>query len=86
MLRRLTLTFTCLLLLACTPVADETANTADLILIGDHIITMDESEVGAVAVIGDRIVATGTADDILEMRGWKSCNAATGSIDPISQQ
>lgn len=69
MLRRLTLTFTCLLLLACTPVADETANTADLILIGDHIITMDESEVGAVAVIGDRIVATGTADDILEMRG-----------------
>ena len=67
--RRVSLTFTCLLLLACTPAADETASTADLILIGDHIITMDETEVRAVAVAGDRIAATGTADEILEMQG-----------------
>ncbi|MDH3362319.1 MAG: amidohydrolase [Gammaproteobacteria bacterium] len=69
MLRRIVLSIACLLLLACTPAPKDTANTADLILIGEHIITMDESEIGAVAVIGDRISATGTAEDILDMRG-----------------
>jgi predicted amidohydrolase YtcJ len=67
--RRIVLTVVCLLLLACAPAPNETANTADLILIGEHIITMDESEIGAVAVIGDRISATGTAEDILGMQG-----------------
>lgn len=41
MLRRITLIIACLLLLACTPVPKQTANTADLILIGRHIITTD---------------------------------------------
>ena len=35
---------------------------------GDNIITMDDSEVQAVAVIGDEIAATGDADEILKMR------------------
>lgn len=69
MLRRIVLSIACLLLLACTPAPKDTANTADLILIGDNIITMDESEIGAVAVIGDRIAATGTAEDMLDMQG-----------------
>lgn len=65
----------CLSLFACGPAPDppvevsESVEVADLILIGDHIITMDESEVDAVAVIGERIAATGSTDDILEMRG-----------------
>ena len=45
------------------------AQQADIIFVGDNIITMDDSEVTAVAVAGDRIVATGTESDILEMRG-----------------
>ncbi len=44
------------------------AQQADLIFIGDNIITMDESEVGAVAVVGDRIAATGPTSEILQLR------------------
>lgn len=45
------------------------AQQADLIFIGDNIITMDDSTVDAVAVQGDRIVATGAASEILALRG-----------------
>lgn len=45
------------------------AQQADLIIFGDNIITMDESTVTAVAVRGDRIVATGSREDVLELSG-----------------
>lgn len=45
------------------------AQQADIIFIGNNIITMDNSEVSAVAVSGDRISAVGSSEDILEMRG-----------------
>ena len=68
------LSFTALILLiSCGPseqnTGQEPAPTADLIFMGDHIITMDDSEVTAVAVIGDRIAATGRAEEILSMSG-----------------
>lgn len=44
------------------------AQAADLIFIGDNIITMDDSTVTAVAVRGDRIIATGEVSEILERR------------------
>jgi len=69
MFRLLAFCLGCLFLAACSPAPDQSAGTADLILVGEHIITMDESDIEAVAVIGERIAATGTADDILEMRG-----------------
>ena len=42
---------------------------ADLIFVGENIITMEGDEVEAVAVIGDRISAVGDPEDILKMRG-----------------
>ena len=68
------LSFTALILLiSCGPAGQNTGQepvpTADLIFVGDHIITMDDSEVTAVAVIGDRIAATGRAEEILSMSG-----------------
>ncbi len=64
---RLKITSICLsMLFAC----HETllAQQADLIFLGDNIITMDDSQVAAVAVLGDRIIATGSAAEILELR------------------
>lgn len=45
------------------------AQQADLIIAGENIITMDGSEVTAVAVRGDRIVATGARAELLQMGG-----------------
>ena len=45
------------------------AQQADFIFTGDNIITMDASDVAAVAVRGDRIVASGSRADVLELRG-----------------
>ena len=42
---------------------------ADLIFIGNNIITMEGDNAAAVAVIGDRIVSVGNAQDIVGMRG-----------------
>ena len=39
---------------------------ADLIFVGENIITMEGNEVEAVAVIGDRISAVGDPEDILK--------------------
>ncbi len=41
---------------------------ADIIFIGDNIVTMDGTEATGVAVLGDRIVAVGAVEDILERR------------------
>lgn len=43
------------------------AERADLIFLGDNIITMDDSDVNTVAVLGDRIIATGLRSDILRL-------------------
>lgn len=46
-----------------------TAQQADLIFAGENIITMDASDVMAVAVRGDRIVASGSRAEVFELRG-----------------
>jgi len=55
----------------CSPETDQpvTGPAADLIIVGNNIITMDDSEVTGVAVSGERILATGTRDEILALRG-----------------
>ena len=60
-----------LLLLAQPP-------TADLILVGGHIVTMDPSrpKASAMAVKGDRILAVGSNDEIL-----KYADAETRTIE-----
>ena len=58
-----------MLLSACGDQAQTPLTYADLIITGDHIITMDDSTVEAVAVIGERIHATGSRQDILQLRG-----------------
>jgi len=50
-----------------TPVA--LTQTADLIIVGDNIVTMDGSSVTGVAVSGDRIAATGSREQVLNLRG-----------------
>jgi len=57
-----------LLSVACSPTDDGSQQAADIIFVGNNIITMDESTVEAVAVVGDRISATGSRDEILAMR------------------
>jgi len=69
MLKRIIPIFGCLVVVACSQAPEGSAGAADLIIIGDNIITMDDSDIGAVAVVGDRIAATGTADAMLEMKG-----------------
>jgi len=48
---------------------DAHMNDADLIFVGENIVTMESNDVEAVAVIGDRIVAVGDQEDILGMKG-----------------
>ncbi len=50
-----------------TPVA--LTQTADLIIVGDNIVTMDGSSITGVAVSGDRIAATGSREQVLNLRG-----------------
>ena len=45
------------------------AQQADLIFAGENIITMDDSDVSAVAVRGDRIVASGTRAEVFQLGG-----------------
>ena len=56
------------ILSACSPVEREVTEFADLIFFGDNIITMDNSKVTAVAVRGDRIVATGDQAEIIQLQ------------------
>ena len=48
---------------------DSAQPLADLIFVGENIITMEGDEVEAVAVIGARISAVGDHEAILKMRG-----------------
>lgn len=52
------------------------AQTVDVIFQGDNIITMDSSNVSAVAVSGDRILATGSRQEILAL-----ANASTRIVE-----
>ena len=58
---------------ACSPDQEQDSQPngqlADLIFVGDNIITMEGSNAGAVAVIGDRIVSLGNEKDVLQLRG-----------------
>ncbi len=54
------------LLPACS---QEVIDPASIIFTGDHIITMDDAEVAAVAVRVDRIIATGSEADVMAYRG-----------------
>ena len=56
------------LLGACSPAEQNLAEFADLIFIGDNIITMDNTNVSAVAIRGDRIIATGNEMEILPLQ------------------
>ena len=59
-------------LASCSPqveLSQEAQSSADLIFVGDNIITMDDNVASAVAVIGDRISAVGSREEILAMRG-----------------
>ena len=58
-------------MMGCSPSSgpDSAQPLADLIFVGENIITMEGDEVEAVAVIGDRISAVGDPEDILKMRG-----------------
>ena len=49
-------------------IADD--RSADVIFIGDHIITVDSAsaKVAAVAVAGQDIIATGSAEEILKLK------------------
>lgn len=67
MIRRPAALLVCLLLSVCSVGA--VAQDADIIFLGQNIITMDESQVTAVAVRGDRIVATGAEADVESLRG-----------------
>ena len=51
---------------------DAHQNTADIIFVGENIVTMESYDVEAVAVIGDRIVAVGDQEDILRMQDEKT--------------
>ncbi len=48
---------------------NSSAQQADLIFAGENIVTMDASDVAAVAVRGDRIVASGSRADVFQLRG-----------------
>ena len=49
--------------------AEEQSHPADLIFVGENIITMENDNVEAVAVIGDRIAAIGDKQHIMGMKG-----------------
>jgi len=55
-------------IIACSPADQQPVQFADLIFIGDNIVTMDDSQVTAVAVRGDRIIATGSNLEIMQLR------------------
>ena len=56
------------ILSSCSPSEEGSVEFADIIFIGENIVTMDDSAVSAVAVRGDRILATGSESEILALR------------------
>ncbi|MFL2856286.1 MAG: amidohydrolase [Pseudohongiellaceae bacterium] len=74
------------ILVACSPSentnttqSEQSLSVADLIFVGDNIVTMDESEATAVAVAGDRIVAVGNRDEVMAMQGSSTRLVELGS-------
>ena len=59
--------------------SEQPLSVADLIFVGDNIVTMDESEATAVAVAGDRIVAVGNRDEVMAMQGSSTRLVELGS-------
>ena len=55
-------------MIACSPADQQPTQFAELIFVGNNIVTMDDSEVTAVAVRGDRIIATGRDSEIIQLR------------------
>ncbi len=55
-----------------TQFASGSSVTADMIVTGDNIITMDGSTPEAVAVAGEKIIATGSRADVMNMRSAKT--------------
>jgi hypothetical protein len=55
-------------MIACSPADQQPTQFAELIFVGNNIVTMDDSEVTAVAVRGDRIIATGSDSEIMQLR------------------
>jgi len=71
---RILISLSCLVFFSsCSPDQEQSAQSnkqmADLIFLGDNIITMDGFNADAVAVIGDRIAYVGNGEDVLQFRG-----------------
>ena len=64
-IRWFSISFPCAIFLSIS--ASALSQQAEVIFVGDHILTMDGSEVSAVAISGDRIIATGDSTEILEL-------------------
>jgi predicted amidohydrolase YtcJ len=69
-IRLFTLAIAVITVLSACGTGQEVNNSpADIIFLGENIITMDDTQFEAVAVVADRIAATGTRDEILAMQG-----------------
>ena len=56
-----------------------TAQAADTIFVGNNIITMDDAKVTAVAIAGEKIIATGSAASLAKHRGGNTRYVELGS-------
>lgn len=61
--------FILLLVTSCLISSCESVTKADTIFLGQHIITMDQSNPQAIAIQGDKIIATGSKKEILQHKG-----------------
>jgi len=76
-LKYLLLTFFLASLISCSPSSDQAAapsviDPADMIFVGQNIITMDQPDVTGVAVRGDRISFVGSAGEAMLLRGTET--------------
>jgi len=76
-LKYLLLTFFLASLISCSPSSDQAAapsviDPADMIFVGQNIITMDQPDVTGVAVRGDRISFVGSAEEAMLLRGTET--------------
>ncbi|MCY4266024.1 MAG: amidohydrolase [Gammaproteobacteria bacterium] len=77
-IRRLAMINATLLCLLCVSVAQAQSQYADRIFTGEHIITMDDSPVTAVAIGGDRIIAVGDELEVMQLQGENTQLVALG--------
>ncbi|HAG71752.1 MAG TPA: amidohydrolase, partial [Gammaproteobacteria bacterium] len=76
-MKYLLLTFFLASLISCSPSSDQAAapsviDPADMIFVGQNIITMDQPDVTGVAVRGDRISFVGSAEEAMLLRGTET--------------